>query len=620
MGYFFRRSARLGPIRLNLSQSGVGASVGVKGARLTMTSRGTTYVTIGSHGFYYRETLENRRAGSEGQFRHASPPPVASDPSDQIRTADASDLVDSSSEVLVSRLNERANMFNPAWLIFIASAGAFFGALYAFADGQASSGFSAVTDHHSEDDYAFVVSHYGYPDSVRASEPLGMVRVRTAEFAPVHTQVVFVQNECVSAYEETMEAVNEKLHRSERVPRIGTPCKPAPDSVWKIVRYIDTTRGTLLSPDIAKINLGVLPNRNTSPPLIEVEIPPINRPKSKQPTVTKKQLDRKPQIQWTAQIQVNREPSERPTKFTGISFLIASGGLFVCGIIAQKRNSENRLTRLFYELGDSEQQKHAIVQQALAHLGKSQLLWRIDSDMVTSDWKRNAGARSLVQRRAATVTDELPPRVLTNVSTPCLNLGSVRLFFMPDIVLYWQGGTFGTVPYSDLSINHSVTDFIEDGWVPSDATVVGHTWRYVNKDGGPDRRFNDNLQLPVVQYGVLVLLSSRGLNICLNTSNAQESLAVAQCWSELQTRIKGKQQATEQNAADRPCGPIANALKMMGLSDTASWEEVNCAYRRMVQLYHPDKVAGLAPEFQEIAERRMKEINAAYETLKSRGN
>ncbi len=35
----------------------------------------------------------------------------------------------------------------------------------------------------------------------------------------------------------------------------------------------------------------------------------------------------------------------------------------------------------------------------------------------------------------------------------------------------------------------------------------------------------------------------------------------------------------------------------------------------MAQMYHPDKVAGLAPEYQDIAEKRMKIINAAYELL-----
>jgi len=48
----------------------------------------------------------------------------------------------------------------------------------------------------------------------------------------------------------------------------------------------------------------------------------------------------------------------------------------------------------------------------------------------------------------------------------------------------------------------------------------------------------------------------------------------------------------------------------------ASRQEINTAYRRLVHQYHPDKVANLAPEFRELAERRMKEINAAYEQLK----
>ena len=53
MGYFFRRSMSFGPFRLNFSKSGLGASVGVPGARLTMRPSGSTYVTVGRHGFYH---------------------------------------------------------------------------------------------------------------------------------------------------------------------------------------------------------------------------------------------------------------------------------------------------------------------------------------------------------------------------------------------------------------------------------------------------------------------------------------------------------------------------------------------------------------------------------------
>src|ERR1022692_2711123 len=143
----------------------------------------------------------------------------------------------------------------------------------------------------------------------------------------------------------------------------------------------------------------------------------------------------------------------------------------------------------------------------------------------------------------------------------------MRLFFLPDVILYWESGTFGAIAYHDFRVEQSTTRFIEDDYVPDDATVVDRTWRYVNKDGGPDRRFNNNVQLPVAQYGVLVLSSGRGLNILLNSSNAQASLAVANCWRELNTR-RGR--APEPQSAVRGpetlSGPRAQAFKVLGLN------------------------------------------------------
>lgn len=55
---------------------------------------------------------------------------------------------------------------------------------------------------------------------------------------------------------------------------------------------------------------------------------------------------------------------------------------------------------------------------------------------------------------------------------------------------------------------------------------------------------------------------------------------------------------------------------VLGIGPNASQVQIAAAYRRLVQQYHPDKVAGMAPEFRELAELRMKEINSAYEYLK----
>jgi hypothetical protein len=56
--------------------------------------------------------------------------------------------------------------------------------------------------------------------------------------------------------------------------------------------------------------------------------------------------------------------------------------------------------------------------------------------------------------------------------------------------------------------------------------------------------------------------------------------------------------------------------EVLGISVSASKEEVRIAYRKMASLYHPDKVAHLAPEFREMADRKMKEINTAYGAIR----
>ena len=61
MGWFLRRSFRVGPLRFNLSKRGIGASVGVKGARLGVDATGKPYAAGGRYGLYFRERLGARR-------------------------------------------------------------------------------------------------------------------------------------------------------------------------------------------------------------------------------------------------------------------------------------------------------------------------------------------------------------------------------------------------------------------------------------------------------------------------------------------------------------------------------------------------------------------------------
>jgi Protein of unknown function (DUF4236) len=59
MGFFFRKSFKFGPLRVNLSKSGIGVSAGVKGARISTGPRGTE-LNLGRKGIYYRKKLGSK--------------------------------------------------------------------------------------------------------------------------------------------------------------------------------------------------------------------------------------------------------------------------------------------------------------------------------------------------------------------------------------------------------------------------------------------------------------------------------------------------------------------------------------------------------------------------------
>lgn len=93
------------------------------------------------------------------------------------------------------------------------------------------------------------------------------------------------------------------------------------------------------------------------------------------------------------------------------------------------------------------------------------------------------------------------------------------MHFFPDRVLIYDAAGVGAVSYQTLLVTVRDRRFIEDETVPSDALIVDKTWKYVNKSGGPDRRFKNNHELPICLYQEMTFTSSTGLNELVNYLN-----------------------------------------------------------------------------------------------------
>lgn len=114
------------------------------------------------------------------------------------------------------------------------------------------------------------------------------------------------------------------------------------------------------------------------------------------------------------------------------------------------------------------------------------------------------------------------------------NANGGDIFLYPAFVLYFVSEeTFALLEYKEVDFSSSSTRFFEEEALPHDSKIVGQTWAKTNKDGTPDRRFKDNYQTPVVEYGKVVLSSGTGLNEEYMISNAEQSETFANSWRQL---------------------------------------------------------------------------------------
>ncbi|MBL8879815.1 MAG: DUF4236 domain-containing protein [Phycisphaerales bacterium] len=184
-------------------------------------------------------------------------------------------------------------------------------------------------------------------------------------------------------------------------------------------------------------------------------------------------------------------------------------------ILLHRRDLARKTVVLSVELSSTAEERFEIFDQTIRELARVRGMWRISVEGFTEDSKRSAGANVVTTRTIALFARKLPPWFKSNIRPFALVLSDQTLFFFPDRVIVYDGRNIGAVSYAQLEVDVSTISFRETARVPPDADVVDHTWQYVNRDGGPDRRYKHNARIPICQYDELTLRSDTGLNIRL---------------------------------------------------------------------------------------------------------
>lgn len=180
---------------------------------------------------------------------------------------------------------------------------------------------------------------------------------------------------------------------------------------------------------------------------------------------------------------------------------------------------------LEYSFDAEAQEEHTRRIDAWTILAEGDKEWQVTSEQHTANTRVNAGAGRSINRIPCIIKKGRPFYIRTNVDTVEIVLKKETLIILPDKVFVVRGKKVGLVAYKDFAISVSSTNFAEDEAVPKDARVIGSTWQFVNQNGTPDRRYKNNKQIPICQYGTVRLNSAFGvgINVELLISNIQKA-------------------------------------------------------------------------------------------------
>jgi len=210
--------------------------------------------------------------------------------------------------------------------------------------------------------------------------------------------------------------------------------------------------------------------------------------------------------------------------FSGDAVVLTWVGMFITAMAVPVYlwDRKRRTTVLMYSFEPEREEAFQAVRAAFQQMMGCRGAWHIAAQGA-ADRKYNAGASSVVKRAASQLTLGKPPQVKTNIEVPVIPAGAQSLYFFPDRLLVFEKNGVGAVSYPDLTMTIKSTHFVEEQSVPGDATQVDRTWRYVNKKGGPDKRFSDNRELPIMLYEEVHFQSGSGLNELINLSRTGTS-------------------------------------------------------------------------------------------------
>lgn len=201
-----------------------------------------------------------------------------------------------------------------------------------------------------------------------------------------------------------------------------------------------------------------------------------------------------------------------------VSFIILSGGISLFWFAHRWEKKRRSLSLTFVFENDDSSLFEGIV-GAFDALPRSREFWSARTEVWTSpdpSKVRNPTTNRFVKKSTITKGKSHLPWVTTNIEIPHLHFGFRTIYFTPIGMLIYDGNGIGHIDYEDISVSHEERRYAEN-YPTSELKIVSSTWEHSNNDGTQDRRFKENKQTFICQFGCINVSSKTGLRLQILT-------------------------------------------------------------------------------------------------------
>lgn len=230
-----------------------------------------------------------------------------------------------------------------------------------------------------------------------------------------------------------------------------------------------------------------------------------------------------------------------------------------------KSKAESLIYSFDNTLSESIKERYTAFCEAFNAFKQSKRVWRILSS--TRNTERKSSAGTTIQKSPIDLGSSTFDFLSQKDPVPVFPSSQGDFYyFYPSFVIKGKSiSDFSVVPIDKVSLLYRPTRFVETGFVPTDSRKVNTTYRYVNKDGGPDLRYSNNPSFPVLLYGDITILPF-GEKFQVSNNDAAMSLEQAfsalkdACINEREKKgnevVESRDDETESGLAQSPRGNL----------------------------------------------------------------